>query len=111
MREAEEKSSAFLIFTQTCKMKRALIFSLLVFASSLCFGQGFDKEMVEAGKRFHKNSQKMGRSAPTNKKQKRVSTSGAGRSTVKNKKGVSTLDGTKKKKKNKARRKGHRQKS
>ena len=83
-------------------MKRILVLLPLIFIASLCVGQGFDKEMYAAGKKFHKDSKKAGRSTP--KKQKRVSTSNVGRSAAKESKSVSTLDGTKKKK-NRARRK------
>jgi hypothetical protein len=89
-------------------MKRVIILASLMFLASLCVGQGFDKEMEAAGKKFHKQQSKNSGTA-SSKKQKRVSTSGAGKTKSKEAKGVSTLDGTKKKKNRAKRKKGHRQ--
>ena len=89
-------------------MKRVLPLISLLFLATLCFGQGFDKEMVAAGKKFHKQQSKNS-GQKSAKKQKRVSTSDAGKSKSKEAKGVSTLDGTKKKKNRAKRKKGHRQ--
>jgi len=86
-------------------MKRILILSSLLFITSLCFSQGFDKEMVAAGKKFHKDSKKVGRSPAT--KQKRISTSTAGRSSANEPKRTSALDSAHPKKKNRARKRSH----
>ena len=98
----------FLFLHNPQLMKRVIAIASLFFITSLCFGQGFDREMVAAGKKFHKQQSKNSGGTAV-KKQKRVSTSGAGKTKSKEAKGVSTLDGTKKKKNRAKRKKGHRQ--
>lgn len=63
-------------------MKRILVFAVMLFLANLCYAQGFDKEMEKAGKEFHKNSKKAGKAV--SKKPKKVSTLNGNRSNKKN---------------------------
>jgi hypothetical protein len=37
-------------------MKRIIALTSLLLLANLCYSQGFDREMIKAGKEFHKNS-------------------------------------------------------
>jgi len=43
-------------------MRKILAFTLLLLLTSFCYGQAFDKDMLEARKEFNKNSKKLNKS-------------------------------------------------
>lgn len=43
-------------------MRRILALTLLLCLTSFCYGQAFDKNMLEARKEFYKNSKKLNKS-------------------------------------------------
>jgi hypothetical protein len=49
-------------------MKRFVVLASFLFFANFCCGQGFDKEMVVAGKKFHKNSDKACRASESSRK-------------------------------------------
>jgi hypothetical protein len=63
-------------------MRKISFFAFLFFSVSICFGQGFDKDMIKSGKEFHKHSKRVGQSS--SKKNKRVSTLNGNRMQKKN---------------------------
>lgn len=50
-----------LFFIFTMKMKRFLLLASFLLLSGICYSQGFDQEMIKAGKEFNKKSKKAGK--------------------------------------------------